>query len=92
MTKRWTITLALAALCGAVAVPMPSAAQDENAADDIDKAIESGGTRRKRKKRSVNPLAWMHRKAGVRDTPSRGRMQGTRRSSFRLDAPEDGES
>jgi len=60
--------------------------------DDIDTATESGGARRKLKKRQVNPLAWMHRKAGVRDAPSHGRRQSRSRSSFQLETPEDGDS
>jgi hypothetical protein len=60
--------------------------------DDIEKAMESGGTRRKLEKREVNPLAWMHRKASARDTPSRGRRTARGRSAFKLETPDDDES
>ena len=60
--------------------------------EDIEERMESGGVRRRLKKRSVNPLAWMHRKASVKDTPSRGRRQGRGRSAFRLETPEDRDS
>lgn len=58
--------------------------------DEIDQRMGSGGlTRRPHKKRSVNPLAWMQRKASTR-APSRDRRASRNsRSKFSLDAPDE---
>jgi hypothetical protein len=56
--------------------------RESQSADDIEKAMESGGgtKRRRRKKRSLNPLAWIQRKAKAK--PSQGR-------GFKLKSPDD---
>lgn len=58
--------------------------------DEIDQRMALGGAaRRPLKKRSVNPLAWMHRKANSR-AASRDRRAGRNtRSKFSLEAPDD---
>lgn len=57
--------------------------------EDIDELMEKGGPARRRlKKRSVNPLAWMHRKANAR-TGSRDRRKGRGRSKFTLELPDE---
>ncbi|MGY8778551.1 MAG: hypothetical protein ACKVIN_10550 [Longimicrobiales bacterium] len=61
--------------------------------DDLERSIETGGKRRALKKRNVNPLAWMHRNASAKNTPSRGRRAARgRRSGFSLESPENPDS
>lgn len=58
--------------------------------DEIEQRMESGGmVRRPLPKRSVNPLAWLQRKASSRN-PSRDRRQGRNsRSRFTLELPDE---
>lgn len=58
--------------------------------EDIDRAMEGPSKRRRLQKRSVNPLAWMHRNASAKGTPSRGRRRARgSRSGFSLESPEE---
>jgi len=58
--------------------------------DEIEQRMALGGAaRRPLQKRSVNPLAWMHRKASTR-AGSRDRRAGRNaRSRFSLELPDD---
>ena len=58
--------------------------------DDIEQRMALGGEgRRPLQKRSVNPLAWLHRKASTR-AGSRDRRAGRNaRSRFSLELPDD---
>jgi hypothetical protein len=50
--------------------------------EDIDRLMErGGGTRRRRPKRSISPIAWLQRKL------SPGRAPPSRRRGFRMEAP-----
>jgi hypothetical protein len=50
--------------------------------EDIDRLMErGGGTRRRRPKRSISPIAWLQRKL------SPGRPPPSRRRGFRMEAP-----
>jgi len=59
--------------------------------DDIERALGRRGERRKRARRSLNPLAWLHRKASAKGSPSRARRQKSTRKGFSLESPEDRE-
>ena len=81
------LVLAIVALIGlAVGVWAGLPGRDRPSAEDVDRAIDAGGgrPRRKRQKRSLNPLAWVQRKA--RAKPSRGRGG---RKGFKLESPDD---
>lgn len=58
-------------------------------AEDIERIMESGGSRRRRARRIFTPLAWMQRKVSARSAPSRDRRSGRGRSGFKLESPED---
>lgn len=62
--------------------------RDRPSVEDIERAMDKGGrtSRRRMGKRSINPFAWMRRKADPK--PSRGRRQAGRRG-FKLESPEE---
>ncbi|MDE0899730.1 MAG: hypothetical protein OSA81_11985 [Longimicrobiales bacterium] len=61
--------------------------------DELEQSMATGGKRRALKKRNVNPLAWMHRNASAKNTPSRERRVARgRRSRFSLESPENPDS
>jgi hypothetical protein len=64
--------------------------RDRPTIEDIEAAMDKGGgtTRRRRNKRSINPMAWVQRKA--QEKPSRGRGTGGRKG-FRLESPDERE-
>jgi hypothetical protein len=52
--------------------------------EDIERLMDKGGgTRRRRQKREISPLAWLQRKLSVGSGPPKP----TRRKNFRLEAP-----
>lgn len=57
--------------------------------DEIERALGRRGERRKRAKRSLNPLAWLQRRASAKGSPSRGRRQQRARKGFSLESPDD---
>jgi hypothetical protein len=58
----------------------------EQTPDDIERLMaRGGGTRRRRAKREISPLAWLQRKLSASGKPP----QPTRRKGFRLESPED---
>jgi len=61
--------------------------RDRPSVEDIEQAMDAGGgkARRRRTKRSINPLAWVQRKA--QPNPSQGR--GGQRRGFKLESPDD---
>jgi hypothetical protein len=63
--------------------------RDRPTVEDIEAAMDKGGgtTRRRRQKRSVNPMAWVQRKAQAK--PPRG--TGGARKGFKLESPEERE-
>jgi len=84
------LVLAIVGIVGlAAGVWLGLPGRDRQSVDDIERAMDAGGVNRKRlTKRSINPLAWMQRKAQSR--PSRGRRI-PRRRSFQLESPEERE-
>ena len=55
----------------------------EQSPEDIERLMaQGGGTRRRRPKRSLSPVAWLQRKVSSRTPPP------SRRRGFRLEAPE----
>ncbi|MDH3227422.1 MAG: hypothetical protein OEM67_10090 [Thermoleophilia bacterium] len=57
----------------------------EQTPDDIERLMErGGGTRRRRAKREISPLAWLQRKLSASGPP-----KPTRRRGFKLEAPEE---
>lgn len=80
--------LAVVAIVGLlIGVWLGMPGRDRQSAEDIERAMESGtGTgRRRRAKRSLNPLAWIQRKVDTR--PTRGRGSGRR--GFKIESPDD---
>lgn len=59
--------------------------------DDIEHIMKTGVGRRGRRKKTFTPIAWMQRRAGAKDTASRGRRQGRGRAGFSLEAPDERE-
>lgn len=59
--------------------------------DEIARALGRRGERRKHARRSLNPLAWLQRKASAKGSPSRARRQKSVRKGFSLESPEDRE-
>ncbi len=58
----------------------------QQTSDDIERLMErGGGTRRRRQKREISPLAWIQRKLSASGRPPKP----TRRRGFRLEAPEE---
>ena len=56
--------------------------------DDIERLMDKGGgTRRRRQKREISPLAWLQRKLSVGSGPPKP----TRRKNFRLEPPAEGD-
>ena len=54
--------------------------------DDIERLMaKGGGTRRRRQKREISPLAWLQRKLSIGTGPPKA----TRRRGFRLEAPDE---
>jgi hypothetical protein len=80
--------LALTVLLGlAIGIWLGLPGRDRQSAEDIEREMEKGGgKRRRRDKRSVNPLAWMQRK--TQSKPSRDRRSSARKG-FKLESPED---
>jgi hypothetical protein len=61
-------------------------ARYEQTPEDIEKLMaKGGGTRRRRQKREISPLAWLQRKLSVGGGPPKP----TRRRGFRLESPEE---
>jgi hypothetical protein len=55
--------------------------------DEIEKLMErGGGTRRRRPKRAISPLAWLQRKLSASGPPQR---TGRKPRGFRLETPEE---
>jgi len=84
MTDGPGLGLAVVALIGlawGIWLGMPG--RDRPSVDDIERAMDSGTARRRRgrNKRSINPLAWLRRKA--EPPPSRSRK------GFKLKDPDD---
>jgi hypothetical protein len=87
-----TFTLLVTAIVGlAVGIWLGMPGRYTQTPDEIEKILESGGSRRRKTKRVFTPLAWMQRKASAKSGPSRGRRQarGRRRSGFSLEAPDE---
>ena len=54
--------------------------------EDIERLMDKGGgTRRRRQKREISPVAWLQRKLNVGSGPPKP----TRRKGFRLESPTD---
>ncbi|NNF13055.1 MAG: hypothetical protein HKN72_07525 [Gemmatimonadetes bacterium] len=60
--------------------------------DEIEKIMESGGSRRRRAKRIFTPLAWMQRQISTSGPSADRRRKRGSRSGFKLESPEDRES
>lgn len=57
--------------------------RDRPNVEDVERAMDKGGNRRRsRGKRTINPLAWVQRKAQAKPTKSG-------RQGFKLESPED---
>jgi hypothetical protein len=86
------LVLAVIGLVGlAVGIWLGLPGRDRQSVEDIERAMDKGGSdtaRKRRAKRAVNPLAWMQRK--VRSKASRAR-RSTRRGGFKLESPDDRE-
>lgn len=80
------VSLAVVALIGlAYGLWLGLPGRDRQTPEDIDRAMEKGGSTRRRTKRIFTPMAWLQRKVDAR--PSRGR--GSRRRGFKLESPDD---
>jgi len=77
--------LILAVLGLALGVWLGLPGRYEQTPDDIERLMErGGGTRRRRAKREISPLAWLQRKLSPGKPPPQ-----TRRKGFRLESPEE---
>jgi hypothetical protein len=88
MTDEPAIGLAVVAVIGlawGLWLGMPG--RDRPSAEDIERAMDTGGGRRRRsrKKRAVNPLAWVRRKTD----PPPSQSRGPGRRGFKLESPDD---
>jgi hypothetical protein len=83
------VPLAIVGLIGlALGLWMGMPGRDRQSVEDIEHAMEKGGgSRRRLNKRSINPFAWMRRKADAK--PSRARRSSAGRRGFKLEAPDD---
>lgn len=82
------VPLAIVAFVGlALGLWLGLPGRDRQSLDDIERSMDKGGhtSHRRRNKRSVNPFAWMQRKADPR--PTRSRKSG--RQGFRLESPDE---
>jgi hypothetical protein len=89
-----TLALVVTALVGlAVGVWLGMPGRYTQTPDEIEKIMESGGTRRRKTRRVFTPLAWMQRRASAKSGPSRDRRRarGRRRSGFSLESPDERE-
>jgi len=78
------VSIAIVSIVGlAVGVWLGMPGSDRQSAEDIEKAMEAGGGRRRRTKRMFTPMAWMKRKVDVK--PS----QGSGRRGFNLESPDE---
>jgi hypothetical protein len=61
--------------------------RDRQSPDDIERAMDGSPiARRRRKKRSVNPLSWLQRKVESRPSKDRGSVG---RKGFKIESPDD---
>jgi hypothetical protein len=68
----------------AIGIWLGRPARYEQTPEDIERLMDKGGgTRRRRQKREISPLAWVQRKIS-----SGGPPKPTRRKNFRLESPE----
>lgn len=64
--------------------------RDRPSVEDIERAMEKGrdtASRKRMAKRSINPFAWMRRKADAK--PSRARRSSGGRRGFKLESPDE---
>jgi hypothetical protein len=84
------LVLAIVGLVGlGVGIWLGLPGRERQSVEDIERAMDAGGsdtTRKRLAKRSLNPLAWMQRKAPTK--PSRA-GRGPRRRGFNLESPDD---
>lgn len=74
--------VAIAGLVLGVWLGMPGS--ERQSAEDIEKAMEAGGGRRRRTKRVFTPMAWMQRKADPKKSSG-----GAGRRGFKLESPDE---
>lgn len=89
-----TAALVITALVGlGIGVWLGMPGRYSQSAEDIEKAMDAGGGRRRRVKRMFTPMAWMQRNVGSKSTPSRGRRKArsSRRGGFQLESPDERE-
>ena len=82
------VPLAIVAIVGlALGIWLGLPGRERPSIDDIERAMDKGGgtARRRRSKRSINPFAWVQRKADPK--PSRSRPSGRR--GFKLESPDE---
>jgi hypothetical protein len=79
--------LALVGLAAGIWLGMPG--RDRQSAEDIERAMDKGvgNAPRRRQKRSINPMAWVRRKA----QPKPSRSRGPGRRGFKLETPGEGD-
>jgi hypothetical protein len=85
------VPLAILGILGlAIGVWLGLPGRDRPSVEDIERAMDKGGggSRRRRSKRAINPLAWVQRKAQAK--PSRRRPSGRR--GFSLESPDERDS
>jgi hypothetical protein len=83
------VPLAILGILGlAIGIWLGMPGRDRPSIEDIERAMDKGGSgsRRRLSKRSINPFAWLRRKADTK--PSRSRRRVGRRG-FKLEAPDD---
>jgi len=88
MTGQPAIGLAVVSIVGlALGLWLGLPGRDRPKLEDIERAMDTGGGRRRRprKKRAVNPLAWVRRKT---DAPP-SQTRGSGRRGFKIESPED---
>jgi hypothetical protein len=77
------LVVALVGLAIGIGLGMPG--RDRPSVEDIERAMDKGGSRRRsRGKRTINPLAWVQRKAQAKPTKSG-------RQGFKLESPDERE-
>jgi hypothetical protein len=80
------LILGIAGLIVGILLGLPG--RYEQTPEDIERLMaRGGGTRRRRAKREISPLAWIQRKIGAGGKTPRA----TRRRGFRLESPEERE-
>ena len=76
------LILAIVGLVIGIVLGLPG--RYEQTPEDIERLMEKGGgTRRRRQKREISPVAWLQRKLNV----SSGPPKPTRKKGFRLESP-----